>query len=209
MPLHHEIENVRIANYSVGGSPDGTSNTVMLGEVVQPSPASGHTGGANFAMGDGSVRFLHADAGYSNPLSFQIISAGKGAVQDDGLLPPAVQDDGLLLPAVQDNGLLLPAVQDDAVTFTAIAMAESGGNAEPHTPHGEDSRGLWQINVDPAQTDNPDTFDCSELTQWATAREGGVPNGDWITDLTYQSVEVLGQPATETIDIAHAGLLWV
>ena len=39
--------------------------------------SSGHTGGANFAMGDGSVRNSHTDAGYYNPSSFQIISAGK------------------------------------------------------------------------------------------------------------------------------------
>ena len=84
MPLHHEIENVRISNYSVGGSPSETE------------------------------------------------------------------------------------------PWTAIAMAESGGNTEAHAPHGEDSLGLWQINIDPAQTDNPDTFDCSEIVQWAsgTAREG-------------------------------------
>ncbi len=36
---------------------------------------------------------------------------------------------------------------DQAVTWTAIAMAESGGNTDAHNPHGEDSRGLWQINV--------------------------------------------------------------
>jgi cell wall-associated NlpC family hydrolase len=36
---------------------------------------------------------------------------------------------------------------DQAVTWTAIAMAESGGNTGAHNPHGEDSRGLWQINV--------------------------------------------------------------
>ena len=76
MPLHHEIENVRISNYSVGGSPSETE------------------------------------------------------------------------------------------PWTAIAMAESGGNTEAHVPHGEDSLGLWQINIDPAQTDNPDTFDCSEIVQW-------------------------------------------
>ena len=41
-------------------------------------------------------------------------------------MPPAVQDDGLLLPAAQTN---------DAFVFTAIAMAESGGNSNlmPHT----------------------------------------------------------------------------
>ena len=42
-------------------------------------------------------------------------------------------------------------------SFTAIALAESGGNSEPHPPHGEDSLGLWQINVEPNQY-NPDTF---------------------------------------------------
>jgi cell wall-associated NlpC family hydrolase len=36
---------------------------------------------------------------------------------------------------------------DQAVTMTAIAMAESGGNSGAHNPHGEDSRGLWQINA--------------------------------------------------------------
>ncbi|HKE73341.1 MAG TPA: NlpC/P60 family protein [Acidimicrobiales bacterium] len=36
---------------------------------------------------------------------------------------------------------------DQAVTWTAIAMAESGGNTDAHNPHGEDSRGLWQVNV--------------------------------------------------------------
>jgi cell wall-associated NlpC family hydrolase len=36
---------------------------------------------------------------------------------------------------------------DQAVTMTAIAMAESGGNTGAHNPHGEDSRGLWQINA--------------------------------------------------------------
>jgi cell wall-associated NlpC family hydrolase len=43
---------------------------------------------------------------------------------------------------------------DQAVTWTAIAMAESGGNTEAHNPRGEDSWGLWQINVDPDVRDN-------------------------------------------------------
>jgi cell wall-associated NlpC family hydrolase len=37
---------------------------------------------------------------------------------------------------------------DQAVTMTAIALAESGGNTGAHNPRGEDSRGLWQINMD-------------------------------------------------------------
>src|SRR4051794_36958651 len=36
---------------------------------------------------------------------------------------------------------------DQATTMTAIALAESSGNSRAHNPHGEDSRGLWQINA--------------------------------------------------------------
>lgn len=36
---------------------------------------------------------------------------------------------------------------DEAQTMTAIALAESGGETGAHNPVGEDSRGLWQINV--------------------------------------------------------------
>jgi len=35
---------------------------------------------------------------------------------------------------------------DQAATMTAIALAESSGETGAHNPHGEDSRGLWQIN---------------------------------------------------------------
>jgi cell wall-associated NlpC family hydrolase len=36
---------------------------------------------------------------------------------------------------------------DQATTMTAVALAESGGHVDAHATHGEDSRGLWQINV--------------------------------------------------------------
>jgi cell wall-associated NlpC family hydrolase len=36
---------------------------------------------------------------------------------------------------------------DEAATFTAIALAESGGNSRAYNPHGEDSKGLFQINA--------------------------------------------------------------
>src|SRR4051794_25375425 len=36
---------------------------------------------------------------------------------------------------------------DQACTMTAVALAESGGETGAHNPHGEDSRGLWQINA--------------------------------------------------------------
>ena len=44
--------------------------------------------------------------------------------------------------------------RDQAVTWTAIALAESGGDTAAHNPRGEDSWGLWQINVDPAVRPN-------------------------------------------------------
>jgi cell wall-associated NlpC family hydrolase len=36
---------------------------------------------------------------------------------------------------------------DQATTMTAIALAESDGDSDSHATHGEDSKGLWQINV--------------------------------------------------------------
>jgi cell wall-associated NlpC family hydrolase len=36
---------------------------------------------------------------------------------------------------------------DEAATFTAISLAESGGNSRAYNPHGEDSKGLFQINA--------------------------------------------------------------
>ncbi|MGA8246824.1 MAG: hypothetical protein WB797_07960 [Nocardioides sp.] len=43
---------------------------------------------------------------------------------------------------------------DQATTWTAIAMAESGGRTDAHNPNGEDSFGLWQINVAPGVRKN-------------------------------------------------------
>jgi cell wall-associated NlpC family hydrolase len=37
---------------------------------------------------------------------------------------------------------------DQSVTMTAIALAESGGNTHAHNNSDEDSRGLWQVNLD-------------------------------------------------------------
>ena len=106
-----------------------------------------------------------------------------------------------------------PAVEPDhATTFTAIALAESGGNTRAHNPHGEDSRGLWQINAGPAQPDiNPDTVDCSELVQWASASTKGVgdsfvfepqamASADQATDLSPWTVTHGGSQSTDAIN---------
>ena len=50
---------------------------------------------------------------------------------------------------------------DEAATMTAISLAESGGNSRAHNPHGEDSKGLWQINgrAHPGLDDRFDLYD--------------------------------------------------
>ena len=82
----------------------------------------------------------------------KLVDATSYAVDPNN--PNARTDDGLLLPAVQDHGLLLPAVQtDEAVTFTAIALAESGGNPDAMVD-GRDFV-IWQRgNATPGPDDN-------------------------------------------------------
>lgn len=48
---------------------------------------------------------------------------------------------------------------DDAITWTAIALAESGGDPRAHATHGEDSRGLWQINLNAHKNTWGDLYD--------------------------------------------------
>jgi hypothetical protein len=89
--------------------------------------------------------------------------------------------------AANTHGALLFSFSSEP-TWTAIAMAESGGNTDAHAPHGEDSWGLWQIDVDPAGDSGDlwvwrkqvmdgtlkDTFDFQpQLTSEPTAAEAG------------------------------------
>ena len=63
---------------------------------------------------------------------------------------------GTHLPGPDDDG------SDENFVYggpeNADGPAVQTGAWVAHAPHGEDSLGLWQINIDPAQTDNPDTF---------------------------------------------------
>ena len=56
-----------------------------------------------------------------------------------------------------------------------------------HSAGGEDSRGLWQINV--------------------AADADGVRKGGWITDVTYETLPGGTAVAIETLTIAHEGIL--
>lgn len=55
----------------------------------------------------------------------------------------------LSIPSIYQAALSAGFTPEQASTWTAIALAESGGRVEAHNPSGEDSRGLWQINIDP------------------------------------------------------------
>lgn len=69
-----------------------------------------------------------------------------------------------------------------AATWTAIALAESGGRPDAHNPRGEDSRGLWQINVAAHGSRFGDLYD--PLTNARAAFEvsqGGTDMRPWTT----------------------------
>ncbi|TDQ00747.1 NlpC/P60 family protein [Labedaea rhizosphaerae] len=72
---------------------------------------------------------------------------------------------------------------DQAATMTAVALAESGGNGGARNPRGEDSRGLWQINV----RSHPDLakYDLYDPVQNAKAAyqvsQGGADVSPWTT----------------------------
>ncbi len=59
---------------------------------------------------------------------------------------PAIVPDATIARVGMNAGL--PSCQGMPLgTWVAVALAESGGNANAHNPRGEDSRGLWQINM--------------------------------------------------------------
>src|SRR5262245_42861556 len=67
-------------------------------------------------------------------------------------------------------------------TWTAIEMAESGGNTDAHAPHGEDSWGLWQIDVDP-------TGASADLWEWRKNVEDGT-----LKDTIYFQPQLTSEP---------------
>jgi hypothetical protein len=69
-------------------------------------------------------------------------------------------------------------LSDGAYVLTAVEHAA-----------GEDSRGLWQINVRPCEID--------------------VHKGDWISDVTYEDMQNGNAVAVESFAIAHEDILLI
>ncbi|MGB3764511.1 MAG: hypothetical protein WA966_14950, partial [Ornithinimicrobium sp.] len=58
------------------------------------------------------------------------------------------------ITSIYQSALAAGFTPEQASTWTAIALAESGGDTGAHNSVGEDSRGLWQINVGAGVRDN-------------------------------------------------------
>lgn len=67
------------------------------------------------------------------------------------------------------NGAFGDLGPDVVALMTAIAMAESGGNAAAHNNRGEDSRGIGQINIGPGANTDLAGFDLFDPAQNAKA----------------------------------------
>lgn len=73
-----------------------------------------------------------------------------------------------------------------------VAEAESGGNTDAHNPYGEDSRGLWQINVAAHGSPWGNLYDpVTNARAMCDISGGGTHWGDWTT---YTSGAYLSRP---------------
>jgi hypothetical protein len=95
--------------------------------------------------------------------------------------------------------------QDKGYVLTAISH-----RATDQSQLGEPVTFTFTVNVDPSTAKHTPGallfhFESDPVAQ------GGVPKGDWIADVTYESAGFLGQPtvATEILTIAHEGFLLI
>ena len=101
---------------------------------------------------------------------------------------------------------------DQAVTMTAVALAESSGNPGAHNPNGENSQGLWQINV-AAHTDLAGTNLYDPLTNAQAAyrvSRQGKDISPWTTthgnDARYLDYRVQAETAARTAGETATGV---
>jgi hypothetical protein len=104
--------------------------------------------------------------------------AGSHALYQD-LIVPGVKD-GTSNTFMYAEKFQLP---DGEYVLTAVQHHAN----EPGSAGGEDSRGLWQINLEPGN--------------------GNIQKGGWISDVTYEASPGGNAVAMETLTIAHEGIL--
>lgn len=95
----------------------------------------------------------------------------------------------------EDKGYLLTSISHRATDQSQV---------------GEPVTFTYTVSIDPLATGADHTPGALLFTfSSEPTAQGGVRKGDWITDVTYASAELLGQPtvAMETLIIAHEGFL--
>jgi hypothetical protein len=195
-----ELENCQITSYQLGVLDADADRFDFSQLTTEPTAPAGEVNHSEFAI----VKLLDA----ATPKTFDEIAVDPNNPNTDLLATPG-PDDNVGLPAVQTGGI--PVASGD------VNGADMGGG-------GDDCDAFdfvaWQ-NADALGDPITFTYTVSNTSSAYEGThvlypdvvvppgEGGVPKGDWIADVTYGSVEVLGQPtvATETLTIAHEGLL--
>ncbi len=104
--------------------------------------------------------------------------AGSHALYQDVTVPVPTMMDGTSNTFMYAEKFQLP---DGEYVLTAVQH-----HANEPSSAGEDSRGLWQINLEPGN--------------------GNIQKGGWISDVTYEASGG-NAVAMETLTIAHEGLL--
>ena len=121
-------------------------------EVAQLAP-----GGVSEVVANMGVDIYGADRTKASDIGIAAavehgLDIGTGARATQVTLPGGAIPDAIIFDAALKAGF----TPSEATTMLAIALAESGGVPFAHNPRGEDSRGIWQINIDPTRDANAD-----------------------------------------------------
>lgn len=149
------------------GMPKGIAK-LLNNPYVAPNPFLNKQQ-AGSAIGSGIGALLQGlGGGGSNTPSGQTGTYGYGAVAN----PNSPKYNASQIAQVAYNAGFRG---NDLAVMVAIALGESGGNVGAHNPKGEDSRGLWQINVAAHGDRFPNLYDpaSNAAAAWALFNDSG------------------------------------
>ena len=171
-----QLEDCKITSYQLGvlDADAERADFAQLTTELTANAFPGFAGGVLVASGDV----------YLKPSSFQITSAGEDEASSR-----------LFVGNLTMNS-------EDSIPATSGHVAISLGDGKAIEAAGDDyGIGEWS---DPAQPDaNPDTLDCSELTQWASSTGAPDATGDAADFVAWQKADALGDPITFTYTVTN------